>query len=181
MRILKSAVVAIVCTGAASATYATAQSNDAAKPVGTAGRPTITVNGCLQRAEEASTPATGNAGALRVEGESFVLINAVATGTGTQPADVTTYVVQGASGFASMVGKRVEVTGTVSPAAVSDTRSTTSAENHEAGGPAGDAGAAKPSSVVPSAPAQSKSPRIQVTSLREVEGDCSSNAATRPE
>jgi hypothetical protein len=76
----------------------------------------LTVTGCLQRGDEASTPATGTTGAERLAPGAIVLINAASQTTERQPADVTTYVLEG-SDIDSMVGQKVEVTGTVIAAA----------------------------------------------------------------
>jgi hypothetical protein len=94
-----------------------------------------------------------------------VLINAKSGTTESQPADVTTYVLEGAD-LASAVGQRVEVKGTLTPSAIGTSGTTTPAEGHEAGS----AAAATPGSDSSTA----DSPRIRVASVRVV-GDCSSN------
>ena len=126
----------------------------------------ITVTGCLQRASEASTPATGTTGAERISPASFVLINAKTGTQESQPADGTTYVLEGGD-LASKVGQRVEVIGTMTPVATGTTGATPAAERHEAG----TVTAETPGSVTPTSTA--KTPRIHVDSARSV-GDCSS-------
>lgn len=126
----------------------------------------MTVTGCLQRAEEASTPVTGTTGAERLP-PGFVLINAKSGTTETQPADGTTYILDGGD-LASKVGQRVEVKGTMTPSATGTSGTTPAAERHEAGSVT----AETPGSVSPASAAST--PRIRVTSVRAV-GDCSSS------
>jgi hypothetical protein len=127
----------------------------------------ITVTGCLQKASEASTPATGTTGAERISGASFVLINAKTGALESQPADGTTYVVEGGD-LAAMVGQRVEVVGRMTPVPTGTTGATPASERHEAG----TVTAETPGSVTPTSTANT--PRIRVESAKSV-GDCSSN------
>ena len=127
----------------------------------------ITVTGCLQRASEASTPTTGTTGAERVSPASFVLINAKTGTQESQPADGTTYVLEGGD-LASKVGQRVEVIGTMTPVATGTTGATPAGERHEAG----TVTAETPGSVTPTSTAST--PKIRVDSAKSVGGDCSS-------
>ena len=127
----------------------------------------ITVTGCLQRASEASTPTTGTTGAERISAASLVLINAKTGTQETQPADGTTYVVEGGD-LAAMVGQRVEVVGRMTPIATGTTGATPASERHEAG----TVTAETPGSVTPASTANT--PRIRVESAKSV-GDCSSS------
>jgi len=127
----------------------------------------ITVTGCLQRASEASTPATGTTGAERIAPASLVLINAKTGTQESQPAEGTTYVVEGGD-LAAMVGQRVEVIGRMTPVATGTTGATPAGERHEAG----TAAAETPGSVTPTS--TDKAPRIRVESAKSV-GDCSSS------
>jgi hypothetical protein len=132
----------------------------------------ITVTGCLERGEHASTPETGTTGAPRVAPESFVLINAVNAGTPTSvqgSAGGTTYVLDGGSDLVSKAGHRVEVKGTAtSPVtSISDGGVPPTPEAHESGTVTGGTpGTAK-------TPAVANQPHIRVSSIR-VLGDCSS-------
>jgi hypothetical protein len=115
---------------------------------------------------------------LQLPPGSYVLINAATAVGGAQPADVTTFVIEGAGvDLASSVGKRVEVTGTIS--SVTGTTGTTPpspGENHEAGALTKDTAAPAASAAAPAA-----LPRIRVTAVRPVDGDCSTTTGTRPE
>ena len=126
----------------------------------------ITVTGCLERTEIASTPATGTPGAPKLA-PGFVLINAKSGTTESQPADVTTYVLEGGN-LASSVGQRVEVKGALIPSAIGTSGTMPPAERHEAGSVTADTpGAVNSASAV-------ETPRIAVSSVRVV-GDCSSS------
>jgi septal ring-binding cell division protein DamX len=125
----------------------------------------ITVTGCLQRTETASTPATGTAGAPKLP-PGFVLINAKSATGESQPADVTTYVLDG-SDLAASVGQRVEIKGTLLPAATGTSGKAVPSAGHEAG----TVTAETPGAVNSAAAAET--PRLHVASSRVV-GDCSS-------
>jgi hypothetical protein len=146
-------------------------------PAGGPAPGTISVVGCLQRGEQASTPATGTTGALRVPPQSFVLINASSTSAGPQTADVTTYLLTEHTGLASNVGKRVEISGTLGSATGTTADGAQApGENHEAGAPADEAGRKV---ATAGAASTTKTPLIRVSSVRAVEGDCSSNQTTK--
>jgi len=151
--------VAVAAQGAA----ASQDAGDAAATSKTAGQ--MTVTGCLQRTEVASTPATGAPGAANLP-PGFVLINAKSATAESQPADVTTYVLDGGD-LASIVGRRVEIKGTLMPSPTGTSGKTAPAERHEAGTVTADT----PGSVSSSS---SESPRLHVISARAV-GDCSSS------
>jgi len=126
----------------------------------------ITVTGCVQRSEAASTPATGTSGAPQLP-PGFVLINAKSGTNESQPADVTTYVLEGGD-LDSIVGQRAEVKGTMTPSAAGTSGTILPAERHEAGSVTADT----PGSAGRTSTADS--PHIRVASVRVV-GDCSSN------
>ena len=157
---------------------ATSQSSGTTKSPDTFQSKPIVMIGCLMRAEQASTPATGTTGALRVPPESYVLINAGAPVGGAQPADVTTFVLEEAGvDLASSVGKRVEVTATMpSVTGTTGDASRSPTETHEAGALTKEA----PGPGGPAATPTAKIPRIRVASVRAIEGDCSSSITTRP-
>jgi hypothetical protein len=164
---LTSGTLAFVfgCVVVASAQGTSTQAPAGNKPAAANAPHKMTVTGCLQRAQQASTPATGTTGAPRVVPEAFVLINSTAGEKEKQPADVTTYVVAGPD-LASKVGQRVEVTGMMTLVAT-PLGTTPPSERHEAGTVA----AETPGSVSPAA--AESTPHIQVTSIRGVAGDCS--------
>jgi hypothetical protein len=166
---MRLGAVCIVICGcvAAVAAQGSAVSQGGGEAAGTAkAAEQITVTGCLQRTEAASTPATGTAGAPQLP-PGFVLINAKSATAESQPADVTTYVLEGVD-LASSVGQRVEVKGTLTPATIGTSGTTSPAERHEAGSVTSET----PGSA--SATSTADSPRIRVASVRVV-GDCSSS------
>jgi len=166
MRMTLKAIGVVVCAGVVTAAAQSPATSQGSGEATTGKAEQITVTGCLQRTETASTPATGVPGAPKLA-PGFVLINAKAGATDSQPADVTTYVLEGGD-LASRVGQRVEVKGALLPSPVGTSGKTPPAERHEAGSVTADT----PGSVSPASSADS--PRIQVASARVV-GDCSSS------
>jgi hypothetical protein len=168
MRLATSTIaVAFVVVTAAAAQTTSAQTGTIT-PRGNVSE-TITVTGCLERAEQAATPTTGTTGAMRVAPQAFVLINAsLSTGAKGSVAG-TTYVLDGGRNLTSSVGRRVEIKGTAtSPAAsISAGAVPPPPEPHEAGAVTG----GTPGTA--DTPAASSHPRIRVASVR-VLGDCSS-------
>jgi hypothetical protein len=130
----------------------------------------ITVTGCLERGEQAATPATGTTGAAKVAAESFVLINAGSSTSVQTSAGGITYMLDGGSDLAAKVGHRVEVKGTAtsSAASISAGGVPPSPEAHEAGAVT----APTPGTTI--TPALASNPHIHVSSIR-VLGDCSSS------
>jgi hypothetical protein len=130
----------------------------------------ITVTGCLEKAEQAALPKTGNTGAEKVAPDAFVLINAGSSTSVQGAAGGTTYVLEGGDGVAAKVGHRVEVKGTaISPAtSISAGGLPPPPEPHEAGTVTG----GTPGTA--DTPAATANPRLRVASIR-VLGDCSSS------
>jgi hypothetical protein len=168
-----STAIAIAAGFAVAAAAQSRPADTAAKPSNTAPA-AITVTGCLERAREAETPTTGVAGARRTPPAAFVLINGASASTVQDSGGGVTYILDGGSGLAEKVGRRVEVKGTPVRAATTSAPSTSAGrtppqEQHEAGAVTG----GTPGGPATSAPAAA-SPHLRVTSLRAI-GDCSSS------
>jgi hypothetical protein len=171
----RAGIAIAIAAGLAVAAAAQSRPADTAAAKSSNTRPAaMTVTGCLERAREAETPTTGVAGARRTAPAAFVLINAGSASAVQASGGGITYILEGGSGLAEKVGRRVEVKGTPVRVAATSAPSTSAGrtppeEQHEAGAVTG----GTPGAPSTSAPAAS-SPHLRVASVRAI-GDCSSS------
>jgi len=159
---------------------------------------TVTVTGCLKAANAAGgseagapTPGTPN---QRASGSGYILTDATsstgtagatpgtptagnptATSGATSATTATSYRLSGSSSeFTSLVGKRVEVKGSVQNRSGSSSGSMTGESPSSTTNPTGSTAGGSQSSRTGSMSGMGNMPQLRVTSVKEVPGSCSS-------